>query len=92
MVSGISVYRLGIIMSNKEKKIEQIYMPLLNEGVPVIAPIKAEFLEDKTYRILRLENEDTENWLFSPGTIVKCKLESWSVGKVLVVREEVEIF
>jgi hypothetical protein len=77
-------------MSNKEKKIEQIYMPLFDEGVPVIVPIKSEFLEDKTYRILSLGNEDIENWLFWPGTIVKCKIESWSAGEVLVAREEIE--
>ena len=47
-----------------------IYMPLLNEGADVWAPVKAFRLNNGRYRVLGPAPKDQE-WTFAPGAIVR---------------------
>ena len=64
----------------------EIYVALLNEGVPVWRPTRAVDLEDGTFKILPTNNYDpeTEQWEFPPESIVICELKILSKGNVLV--------
>jgi hypothetical protein len=59
---------------------ETIYMPLLDEGVEVWAPVAAEPLGEGQYRILGPVPDDQE-WRFSPGEIVRVELRTFADGK-----------
>ena len=54
-----------------------IYIPLLNEGIPVSRPTKGKFFSDGFYEVLATDDYDTqlEEWEFPPGTFVECKTE-----------------
>jgi hypothetical protein len=71
-------------MSNK---IVRIYIPLLNEGTPVVRATDGEVVRDNIFRVLPINNSNTEGWEFPPGTIVKCVKEVWSGNEILVARE-----
>jgi hypothetical protein len=51
-----------------------IEMPLLNEGIDVWRPVKAERVSNDAYRVLGPVPDD-EDWAFSPGTIVRCRFQ-----------------
>lgn len=74
-------------MKNTDKKAVRIYMPLKEEGSPTIRPVDAEPLEGDIYRILSSQVDDTELWEFPSGSLVKCRIETWNLGEVLVARE-----
>ena len=69
-----------------------IYVYLLDEGVDVWRPVRAEQLPDELYRILGTVPED-ERWEFALGEIVRCRkqtlLEGTSPGECLVAYERV---
>ena len=71
-------------------KIVCIYVPLLDEGVPVIRPTSGEKLGDDLFRVLPTENYNPaiETWAFPPDTIVKCVKEVWEGSEVLVAKEQ----
>jgi len=72
--------------------IETIYIPLLDEGVPVRRPAKAYRLPDGAYIILRPADYDpsVETWAFPPGTTVRCRVLPASDGPVLTAVEIVQ--
>ena len=66
--------------------LQEIYVPLLDEGVNVWRPTKAEQLPDGTYRVLATPDydPDDEKWEFPPGTKVIGEMRNLSAGRVLV--------
>jgi hypothetical protein len=65
---------------------EQIYVPLLDEGVDVLRPAPAWKIADHTYIILRPSDydPDDEKWQFPPGSTVVVEPRKTSTGNVLV--------
>jgi hypothetical protein len=59
-----------------------IYMPLLNEGTDVWRPVEATQLSAGTYRV-EGEMPDDEEWMFAPGTAVRCEPKLLSGGECL---------
>lgn len=69
---------------------ETIYIELLDDGVEVWRPVKAERRQDGLYRILSTLPDETETWMFPPGSVVRCEEKTFSGGgKGLVARERV---
>ncbi len=66
-----------------------IYLPLLNEGTPVIRPTEAIKLAESVYQILptRDHDPDDEEWEFPPGSIVECVLETRNGQEIVVARK-----
>jgi hypothetical protein len=64
--------------------VETIYMPLLDEGTDVWAPVQAEKLESGLFRGLGPMPRDQE-WTFAPGAIVRGELHRFSDGSDGVV-------
>lgn len=64
---------------------ETIYIPLLDEGVTVWRPARAERLSDGSYRVLPTSDYDPadESWQYPPGTRVICEPKQLSDGQVL---------
>jgi hypothetical protein len=68
----------------------QIYVALLEEGVDVWRPIKAEFIQGDTYRIVdQPYDRSHETWQFEPGERVICKLIDSNEGRILAAVERV---
>lgn len=69
-----------------------IYIPLLNEGVPVFRTTKGVEKSDGTYEVLKTDDydPDDEEWEFEPGSIVKCEMEIRDGEKVLVAKEKIK--
>ncbi|HYV46629.1 MAG TPA: hypothetical protein VFA20_17305 [Myxococcaceae bacterium] len=62
----------------------QIYVALLDEGVDVWRPIKAELVEGDVYRIIHQPYDRTiEAWQFEPGERVICRLIASNDGQIL---------
>jgi hypothetical protein len=71
-------------------KIESIYIELLDEGVEVWRPVKAERRKDGFFRILSGPPDETEDWKFPQGSVVRCEEKTFSGGiKGLVARERI---
>jgi len=58
--------------------VETIHVQLLNEGVTVSRPTRAEHIRENIYRILEREDDDSleEEWEFLPGEIVLCEMKN----------------
>ena len=69
----------------------EIFIPLLNEGVPVLRPTKGCKLQDNLYQVMPTVNYDpeVEEWKFLPNTVVRCKLEIKDHRSILVAVDEV---
>jgi hypothetical protein len=67
-------------------KTQTIYVYLLDEGTDVWAPVDAEHISEDVYRILGGRSE-VENAQFAPGTLVRCRPQTLSGGKVLLAFE-----
>lgn len=67
-----------------------IYVPLLDEGTVVIRLTNGEWLMDNIFRILPTVDYDPnmETWMFMPGTMVECFVETWQGNQVLVAQRE----
>ena len=54
-----------------------IYIPLLNEGIPVSRPTKGKAVSGGFYKVIATDDYDSdlEEWKFPPGTVVECKIE-----------------
>jgi len=61
-----------------------IYMPLLNEGTDVWAPVKAEWVGNGGYRVLGPMPDDQE-WTFPPDAIVTVQVKTLSDGSYAAV-------
>jgi hypothetical protein len=71
-------------------KIETIYIELLDEGVEVWRPVRAERRQDGLFRILSRPSDETEAWKFPQGSVVRCEEKTFSGGnRGLVARERV---
>jgi len=69
------------------RAMETIYVALLDEGVDVWRPVEAQ-REGDLYRIVGVVPE-TEKWVFSPGSLVRCEQRELSEGPALVAVEAV---
>src|SRR5712692_2424623 len=65
-----------------------IYIPLLDEGTPVIRPTRAQSLGGDVYRVLATPDYDPEDerWQFPPGSVVRCIVEKRDGREILVAR------
>ena len=59
---------------------ETIYMPLLNEGVEVWAPVRAEKLGERRFLVLG-PMPDHEKWKFAANSIVMTRTTDFAGGK-----------
>jgi hypothetical protein len=66
-----------------------VFVPLLNEGTPVVRPAKAVKLGQDMYQILPTGDydPDDEEWEFPPGSVVECVLEARNGRAILVARK-----
>jgi len=70
--------------------IEQIYVRLLDEGVDVWRPARAEHLGENVYRIVSQPyDREIESWQFEPGDDVVCELIESSDGRILAATRKV---
>lgn len=76
--------------SNTEKT--GIYMPLLNEGVPVLRPTFGRLVKPGVYVILATPDYDPEceDWAFPPGSVVDCVYELRDGERLLVAKKLAE--
>ncbi|MBI3777903.1 MAG: hypothetical protein HY274_03150 [Gammaproteobacteria bacterium] len=79
---------MAAMASNIKKK---IYIPLLDEGVPVLRPTLGIDLGGNIFEVLPTDGYDPEDeeWEFSPGTIVECVLEIRDGEQVLVAKKKI---
>lgn len=71
-------------------KTETIYIELMDEGVEVWRPVKAERRQDGLFRILSGPPDETEAWKFPQGSVVRCEEKTFSGGKTgLVARARI---
>jgi hypothetical protein len=65
-----------------------IYIPLLNEGATVLRPTSGIKLGENVYRVLPSPGYDPsiEEWVFPPGSLVQCCMETRGGQDVLVAR------
>jgi hypothetical protein len=62
----------------------EIFVRLIDEGVDVWRPVRAQHVRDDVYRILDQPYErDIETWEFGPGDEVVCEMIDSSEGRVL---------
>ena len=69
----------------------KIYIPLLNEGVPVLRPTRGEVMSQGIYRILPTPDYDAEveEWAFPPGSLVRCEYENHDGERMFVAQEKI---
>jgi hypothetical protein len=67
---------------------EVIYIPLLDEGVPVLRPTQGRPQGSDGFIVLATADYDPESevWEFPPGSVVSCVLEHHDGDKILVAR------
>ncbi len=70
---------------------ETIYIPLLNEGTPVVRATLGTKVGGNVYRVLPSKDYDpaTEEWEFPPGSVVACTVERRNRNEVLVAKKKV---
>ncbi len=66
-----------------------IYIPLLDEGTPVVRPTQGISLGGDLYRVLATPNydPDDEHWEFPPGSVVRGVIEKRDGEEIVVARE-----
>jgi len=62
----------------------KIYVYLLDEGTDVWRPVESERVSDGLYRLIGEPPNDTENWEFPTGSIVRVENRELSGGMALV--------
>jgi hypothetical protein len=68
----------------------KIFMPLLDEGVDVWRPVRAQPVSGDVYRIIgEAPDPEDEQWQFLPGTLVRCREQMLSGGACLVAYEAI---
>ena len=70
-----------------------IYIPLLEEGVPVLRPTQGQRVQKGGFLVLATSDydPDTEVWEFPPGSVVTCVPENHEGVEILVARKLREI-
>jgi hypothetical protein len=68
---------------------ELIYIPLLDEGVPVVRPTQGRALGKDEFLVLPTSDYDAEieAWEFPPGSMVSCVREQHDGVEILVARK-----
>jgi len=62
----------------------QIFVRLLDEGVDVWRPVRAELVDDAVYRIVAQDyDRELETWEFEPGDRVLCEWVESTDGRIL---------
>jgi hypothetical protein len=71
---------------------DQIYVPLLDEGINVWRPAPAHKIDPSTYIVLRPDNYDAndEHWEFPPGSVVVCETRPIDKRPVLVAVRRIQ--
>jgi hypothetical protein len=74
---------------DRASNIETIYIPLLDEGLPVMRPTQGRSLGGEMYLVLPTPQYDPEDehWQFLPGSMVVCMRERRDGDDILVARE-----
>lgn len=67
---------------------EEIYVSLLNEGINVWRPVKAEMIGPDLFRLLGPMPE-SELWQFPPNTVVRCVEREFSDGTRAITAVEI---
>jgi len=71
--------------------IDVIYVALMDEGVDVWRPVKAENIGINLFHILEQPyNREIELWQFEPGDSVYCELVESSDGPITVATKKIE--
>ena len=67
-----------------------IYIQLLDEGTTVFRPTQGLSLGNGLYEVLPTcdYNPEDEHWEFTPGSVVRCLLETRPGGKQLLIAKE----
>jgi hypothetical protein len=70
----------------------ELYVPLLNEGTPVLRPTTGLLLGTDIVQVLPTANYDPtlEEWEFPPGSKVKCVTETRGGRQLLVAQQRIE--
>ncbi len=64
-------------------EIKEVYVSLLDEGVDVWRPVKAQYLRGNVYRIAEQPyDKKLETWQFTPGDEVVCEMVDSSDGRI----------
>ena len=67
-----------------KKPLQTIYVKLVDEGVNVWRPVRAEHLRDDLYLIVdQPYDRDSETWQFGPGSSVVCEPVESADGPIL---------
>ena len=71
-----------------DSETDVIYVPPLDEGVPVVRPARAVALGRGMFRLLPTPcyDADDETWEFPPGSVVVCVTERRGGAEVRVAR------
>ncbi len=70
---------------------KKIYVALLNEGVDVWRPMRAEHLGGNVYRIVAQPyNREIESWQFEPGDEVVCEMIESGKERILAATRKKE--
>jgi hypothetical protein len=69
-----------IWVAGRGLKRETVYMELVAEGVAVWRPVEAERREDGLFQIVSSPPDETETWMFPPGSVVRCEEKTFSGG------------
>jgi len=66
-----------------------IYIPLLEEGVPVVRPTRGRRMGEDQFFVLPSPDYDPviESWEFPPGSVVQCVIELHDGEKISVARK-----
>jgi hypothetical protein len=68
----------------------QIYVALIDEGVPVWRPASAEHVAGDVYRLSEAVVPSDERWEFQPGDLVRCHERRLNGDPILVATTRVE--
>jgi hypothetical protein len=71
---------------------DEIFVELLNEGIPVWRPVAARRISETVYEILDdgTYDRESEEWIFLPGTRVRCAFRKLCQGEALVAVARVD--
>lgn len=70
---------------------EEIYVALIDEGVDVWKPVRAEHVQGNVYRILdQAYDREIETWQFEPGEVVECEWTILNEGRVLAATRKAD--
>ena len=71
---------------------QTIYVELMDEGVQCARPVEAALVAPGIYKLIAPADGSAEGevWQFPPGSLVRCRVERWSEGELLIARELAE--